>query len=124
MTGELIAQQKEGLHPSLRTFKSPLYRIKTEQYLIRIDQLADNTYRYASWKSSASESSTPDLIIANGAFEYDGSGGNHQITFSNGGYLYRVYRNVLGTADTPEVTLQVMENGAAILTEDGSLVRD
>ncbi len=124
MKAELIAGDKQGLHSSVATFESPLYKIKTETYLIRVDHLGDDKYRYASWKLAESESSKPDLVLGNGVFEYQGSGGNHDITFKNGDYIYKVERNVLGTDDTPDVTLTVEQKGEVIWSEGGTLVKD
>ena len=45
----LIANEKVNLHSSLKTFKNPTYKIKTKNYLIRIDELSNNKYRYASY---------------------------------------------------------------------------
>jgi len=118
----LIAQEKENLHSSLKTFKSPVYKIKTKVYLIRIDELSDYNYRYAAWKVNEKETSQPDLVINNGQIEYQGSGGNHVITFVNGIYTYKVYRNVIGTDTSPDITLEVEENGKVILTTDGTLI--
>ncbi|WP_343748632.1 hypothetical protein [Fluviicola sp.] len=119
---ELIAKEKEQLHPSLKTFENPEYRILTENYRIRIDELANDKYRYASWKKNADESSKPDLILSNGELEFQGSGGNHVMTFVSGNYVYKVYRNMIAEKDTPDITLEIEKNGKTILTEGGSLI--
>ena len=118
---DLIAKEKENLHISLKTFKNPTYKIKTKNYLIRIDKLSDYKYRYASWKTNKIESSKPDIILNNGELEFDGSGGNHVIAFSNGIYTYKVYRNIMGEDNSPDITFEVEKNGKIILTEDGTL---
>lgn len=118
----LIAKEKGDLHTSLKTFESPIYKIKTKIYLIRIDELSDYNYRYAAWKVNEKETSKPDLVINNGQIEYEGSGGNHVITFVNGIYTYKVYRNVIGTDTSPDITLEVEENGKVILKTDGTLI--
>lgn len=119
---ELIAKEKEQLHPSLKTFENPEYRILTENYRIRIDELANDKYRYASWKKNADESSKPDLILSNGELEFQGSGGNHVMTFVSGNYVYKVYRNMIAEKDAPDITLEIEKNGKTILTEGGSLI--
>lgn len=118
----LIAEDKEKIHPSLKTFKLPTYKIKTENFLIRIDELANEKYRYASWKISDNESSKPELVLQNGTIEFGGSGGNHVITFVNGKYTYKVYRIILGEGDSPEIRLIVEKEGKTILTQDGALI--
>ena len=120
---DLINKEKQNVHSSLKSFESPTYKIKTKKYLIRIDELENKKYRYASWKINEKESSKPDLILNNGELEFQGSGGNHVITFINGNYTYKVYRNILGEKDTPDITLEVEENGNTILHQDGTLLK-
>jgi hypothetical protein len=119
---DLIAKEKEDLHISLKTFESPTYKIKTKNYLIRIDELTNNKYRYASWKRSEKESSIPNIILDNGELEYQGSGGNHVFTFTNNNYTYRVYRTIMGEPGSPDIILEVKKNGKVILTEDGTFI--
>ncbi len=89
--------------------------------MIRIDKLSDYKYRYASWKTIKIESSKPDIILNNGELEFEGSGGNHVITFSNGKYTYKIYRNIIGEDNSPDITFEVEKDGKIILTEDGTL---
>jgi hypothetical protein len=121
LRSELIAKENGNLHISLRTFKNPTYKIKTKTSLIRIDKLNDNKYRYASWKIGADEASKPGIIIENGELEFDGSGGNHVITFIKENYTYKIYRNIMGEENSPDITLEVEQDGEIILTEDGKL---
>jgi hypothetical protein len=118
---DLIAEEKENLFISLKNFEKPIFKIKTRTSLIRIDQLTNNYYRYASWKIGEEQSSKPDIIIDNGELKYEGSGGNHVITFVKGNYTYRIYRNILADENSPDITLEVEKNGEVILTEDGSI---
>lgn len=119
---DLIAKEKERVHSSIKNFESPLYKIKTKKYLIRIDQLTNSKYRYTSWKIGEKESSKPDLILNNGQWEFEGSGGNSVITFSNKNYSYKVYRNIIGEDNAADITLEVEKGGRIILTEDGTLM--
>lgn len=119
---DLINKEKENIHSSLKSFESPTYKIKTKKYLIRIDELKNKKYRYASWKINEKESSKPDLILNNGELEFQGSGGNHVITFTSGNYVYKVYRNILSEENTPDITLEVEENEKTILHQDGTLI--
>lgn len=121
---DLVKNQKEHLHSSLSNFEKPTYKIRTKKYLIRIDELANEKYRYASWKVTDKESSKPELIINGGKIVFSGSGGNHVITFANGNYVYKVYRNVIGTKDSADITLEIEQNGKTILTENGTLISD
>lgn len=119
---DLIVKDKQNLHLSVKTFENPIYKIKTKKYLIRIDELTNNKYRYASWKIGEKEASKPDIVLENGALEFQGSGGNHVITFVNGNYTYKVYRNIIGTENSPEITLNIEKDGETILSEDGTLI--
>lgn len=119
---QLIAEEKKQVHTSLSIFKNPVYKIETENYLIRIDELQNSKYRYASWKITENESSKPDLILKNGDFEFQGSGGNGMFTFKSGIYSYKIYRNIIGEIDTPEITLIVEKSGKLVLREDGKLI--
>lgn len=121
---ELIRKDKEQLHATLRNYKSPVYKIQTEKFLIRIDELSENSYRYVSWKAGADEAILPDLVLKNGICEMQGSGGNHEFTFVNGIYTYKVRRNILGERDSPDVTIQVEKRGEIIFIAPGSLILD
>ena len=121
---ELIRKDKEQLHATLKNFKSPVYKIQTEKFLIRIDELSENSYRYVSWKAGAEEAIQPDLVLKNGLCEMQGSGGNHEFTFVNGIYTYKVRRNILGERDSPDVTIQVEKRGEIIFIAPGSLILD
>lgn len=117
-----LKKDKDGLHPDLRKFHRPAYKILTKRYFIRVDEFEDNTYRYASWKKGKEESSLPDLVLRNGEYEAEGTGGNHRFVFTNGIYQYIVYRNVMGEGEVSEITLEVLKNDKVILKEDGILL--
>lgn len=120
---DLIEKDKANLHASLKIFESPTYRIKTKTSLIRIDEVSENVYRFASWKKNEKESSKPDIIMSNGVLEYDGTGGNHYIIFEDGSTKYKVYRFIMGAEeDTPDVTVEIEKDEKTLLTEDGTLV--
>jgi hypothetical protein len=46
----IIVKEKKNLFSTLKQYKSPVYKITTKSYLIRIDELSNGKYRYASWK--------------------------------------------------------------------------
>ena len=119
----LIKADKNKLPKSLQVFEKPLYLILTKNYKIRIDEKVQEKYRYAGWKIN-NQKTDPDLIIENGVLEYDGSGGNHTITFKNNGYTYLVSIIMLGTKDDPDATLEVLKDGKTIMTENGKINRN
>ena len=97
--------------------------IFTKNYKIRIDEKADGVYRYAAWKIK-NQKSEPDIIIENGVWEFQGSGGNHTITFENEGYIYIVSINIIGADDTPDATLEILKQDKKIFREDGEIKRN
>ena len=117
----ILAQQKQMLHPTLKQFKDVALQFKTEKYQVRIDQLSNGNYRYAAWAASKAQSSKPDLILNNGSVTMDGSGGNHFYRFKNGAYQYTVYRFILGAEDI-DVELVVEKNSKEILKQAGEIL--
>ncbi len=120
---DAIQTDKNQLPKSLQDIKKPVYLIITKNYKIRIDETKEGVYRYAGWKIKNAKSE-PDIIIENGVLEFEGSGGNHTITFKNNGYTYIVSINELGTVDTPDATLEVSKQDKTLLTEDGKIKRN
>jgi hypothetical protein len=118
-----IQADNNQLPKSLQDFEKPAYLIFTKNYKIRIDEKAEGIYRYAAWKIKNAKSE-PDIIIENGVMEFQGSGGNHTITFKNNGYTYVVSINVIGTADDPDATLEVLKDDKTILSEEGKIKRN
>ncbi|MCF3109233.1 hypothetical protein LL912_10625 [Niabella sp. CC-SYL272] len=118
-----IQKDKQQLPPSLQQFVAPLYKIVTNRYRIRIDELAGGQWRYACW-SLKSRKQEPDLVLCNGVFEAQGSGGNHTITFANNLYRYMVAINRLGTRETPEAVLTVYKGATPLLNDPGKIIRN
>lgn len=117
-----ISQQKTQLHSSLKQFKQPIFVFQTSQYLVRIDELANAKYRYASWKHGKAQSSQPDLVLNQGIIQMDGSGGNHRYIFKTGNYKYIVTRTILGDSSVADVSLTVLNGTRPILQQDGVLL--
>lgn len=123
LLANVIQTDKNQLPKSLQDFDKPLYLIFTKNYKIRIDQTAEGIYRYAAWKIK-NQKNEPDIIIKNGVLEFQGSGGNHIITFKNNDYIYTISINEIGTEDTPDATLEVSKQEKTILTEGGKIKRN
>jgi hypothetical protein len=122
LSNKLIAAEKAKLHPSIAKFKAPEYILETSKFRIRIDDLGNNNYRYASWSVKQKMSEKPDLVITNGKWIPDGSGGNSYFDFKKGDYLYRCYIIVLGTNDSPPATLTIYQNNKTILEQEAIIV--
>ena len=119
---QLIQKEKDNLYSLLKIFERPKFKIQTKHFYIRVDELKDYNYRYASWKIGSSESIKPNLVLENGVLEHEGTYGNHFITFKNGEYKYIVYRSLIGEENTPEISVEVFKNDKLILKEDGILL--
>jgi hypothetical protein len=97
---ELIEADRSRLHPSLQKYVEPICILKTKKFIIRIDELENYNYRYASWPINKPMSDKPDLVILKGDVIFEGSGGNHYYEFKNGGYTYQCSIIIMGEDDS------------------------
>jgi len=105
------------LHSSLSQFSENRLIWETENYLIRIDDMGNSSYRYAVWPVESNQGDEPDLILYGGTIHRDGTGGNHYYLFQNNEYSYKCYVWRIGTCETPGF-LSVSRNDTEILNED------
>ncbi len=122
LKNKLIAGEKGKVHSSIAAFKAPVYVLETSKFRIRIDDLGNDNYRYASWPIKKPMSEKPDLVITNGKWISDGSGGNSHYEFKKDSYLYSCYIIVIGTSDSPPAQLIISQNGKDILSQDAKIV--
>ncbi|SFT82295.1 hypothetical protein SAMN04487870_1925 [Pseudoalteromonas sp. DSM 26666] len=115
---KLIAQDKQSLHSSIKTFQKPILDWKTANYRVRIDNLGDGNFRYASWNMDKSPRDRPDIVLIHGEITFSGSGGNHSYTFKNGRYSYILHVTVIGCDTSPPGWLEVYKNDKQLLFED------
>ncbi len=120
---ELIEKDKNKLYSAINDFKNPVLILKTSKFKIRIDEMNDGSYRYASWPINKEMNEKPDLILYKGKVTFDGSGGNHSYKFKNGIYVYECIINVIGTADTPPASLIVYKGEKEVLKQDAKIIR-
>jgi len=114
----LIEKQKQTLHSSISDYKKPILEWKTAKFHIRIDDLGDYNYRYASWSIDKKTNKKPDLVLFNGKMAFEGSGGNHHYSFINGKYIYRCYVSLLGNSESAPGTLDVFRGKEHLLSDD------
>lgn len=114
---KLINDEKSNLHASLSKFREPKLKMSTKQFSIRIDDLGNGNYRYASWPRGISEKKKPDLIITHGKLIPDGSGGNYKYTFKNGTYTYECRISPLKEDDSSVAFVSVFKEGHRILNQ-------
>ena len=115
---KLIAQDKQSLHSSIKTFQKPILDWDTAKYRVRVDDLGDGNFRYASWNIDKSPSDRPDIVLIHGEITFSGSGGNHSYTFKNGHYSYILHVTVIGCDTSPPGWLEVYKNDKQLLFED------
>ncbi len=114
---KLIAQNKQSLHSSIKTFQKPILDWDTAKYRVRIDDLGDGNFRYASWSIDKSPSDKPDIVLINGDITFEGSGGNHHYTFKNGRYSYVLQVTVIGCDTSPPGWLEVYKDEKLLLSD-------
>ena len=114
---ELIRLEKKTLDESLQKFKQPICIIETSTFQIRFDDLGEGNFRYASWALKNKMSDKPDLVIKNGEYIPEGSGGNHIYHFKNQDYVYDCSIFVLSEAYTPAQFLSIYKSGKEILSQ-------
>ncbi|WP_428230767.1 hypothetical protein [Flavobacterium sp.] len=119
---KLITGKKGKLNSALTNFKKPVCILETSKFRIRIDDLGNDSYRYASWSLKQSMSEKPDLVLNNGKFIQEGTGGNHSFEFKKGNYIYTCYIIVLGEKNTPPARLVISQNGKEILNQEAKIV--
>jgi len=113
----LIKAEKETLHESIRKFKDPIHILETSKYRIRIDDLGNGNYRYSSWSVKSKMSDKPDLILSDGKFIPEGSGGNHKYEFKNADYIYECSIIVMGEEGSPPALLTIYKGEKEILSQ-------
>jgi hypothetical protein len=96
-TVNLRDQQAESKEPAL------IFACETKTHRIAIDELEGGGFRYRSWNKPKSLSTAPDLDLAQGKQEYEGSGvcAHSVYTFTSGQAVYQV-EGGLGCTDGSE----------------------
>ncbi|MXO07463.1 hypothetical protein [Flavobacterium sp. HBTb2-11-1] len=122
LKNSLIASQKKNVYTSLSNFKEPVAVIETSKFRIRIDDLGNENYRYASWSLNQKMTDKPDLVIENGIFHADGTGENHHYEFKKGNFRYECHFIVLGEKGSAPAMLIVYQSEKEILSQDAKIV--
>lgn len=122
LKNKLIIGEKSKVHSSIAKFKEPVCVLETSKFRIRIDDMGNNKYRYASWSIKKKMTEKPDLIITNGKFIADGTGGNHSYEFKKSNYVYQCFIIVLGEKDAPPAKLVITQSTKTILSQDARIV--
>ncbi|TDQ08413.1 hypothetical protein [Pedobacter metabolipauper] len=118
---KLIALDKSYVHESIKEFERPIVVLETTKYIIRIDDMGSNSFRYAAWNLSGKMSDKPNLILKNGKLTMEGSGGNHKYEFKSGTYTYTCPIFVTGGKNTPPALLVIYKGGKEILAQKAQI---
>lgn len=83
------AKQKESntLYRTARNYDALEFECRTDSLHIRAQRHGKNL-RYFAWKNGQSLATKPQLALQNGVYDFQGSGGNHNLIFSNPPYVY------------------------------------
>ena len=98
----LIEMERLELHASLRSYREPVLEWETCSFRIRVDRL-DGGYRYAAWRVDRLHDSEPDLVIANGTDNAEGTLGDHGFYFANGAYKYILFVDTASTVSAGDL---------------------
>lgn len=113
---KLIEELRTRLHPSLQKFHEPEPEYKTEKFLIRIDDMGGNQYRYAAWSLPKTSAEQPDIVIYDGTITVVGTACLTSYTFKNGAYTYVVD---FGVVCGPELGfLEIFDGEKEILRQE------
>ncbi len=100
------------LHQSLQQYYELCTYFVTKGFRVRIDRMADDSYRYASWPRSKETSVRPDLVIEGGRYDEQ----KDCYTFENEGYTYYVGSFMVN--DENRRGLVVSKDGRVLLKQE------
>ena len=100
------------LHQSLQQYYELCTYFVTKGFRVRIDRMADDSYRYASWPRSKETSVRPDLVIEGGRYDEQ----KDCYTFENEGYTYYVGSFMVN--DENRRGLVVSKDGKVLLKQE------
>lgn len=122
LKSKIIAKEKAKLHSSIAKFKAPECVLETSKFRIRIDDLGNENYRYASWSIKKAMNEVPDLVITKGKLILEGNGGNHRFEFKKGQYTYECSITPLREKGVSPASLTIYQNKKVILSQDAKIV--
>ena len=107
------------VHPSLRKYECICYLCTSESHYIRIDDMGQGIYRYASWPRNSRFSDAPSLVIFGKETRIADRGDrfNRALPFVNDGYEYRILL-ILGRWGLYADEIEILNNGKVIQKMD------
>jgi hypothetical protein len=95
----LVKETKNIIHKSVNMWKKNYVTCETDKFIIRVDLMDDDDLRYVAWSKPKKISDAPDIVLFNGAQEFQGTMGGVTYTFENHDYYYRVDQKDLAPSD-------------------------
>ena len=107
------------LHSSLHQYKRIVYLCTSNSHHIRIDDIGQGIYRYASWPINSKFSDVPSLVIFGKETNITDKDGlvNHVLSFYNDGYEYRILL-IPGRWGFYADEIEILNNGKVIQKSD------
>jgi hypothetical protein len=119
---ELNKIEKRGLYKSINEFKESICILETTKYRIRIDDLGGGNYRYVSWPLNSKMSDRPEMVLENGHYVPEGSGGNYSYKFKNAEYTYECSMIIMGEDNSPPAFLTIYKGDSVILSQSAQMI--
>ena len=107
------------LHPSFHKYERICYLCTSESHYIRVDDMGQGIYRYASWPRNTRFSDAPSLVIFGKETNIADRGDiyNHALSFVNEGYEYRILL-IPGRWGLYADEIEILNNGKVIQKSD------
>ena len=107
------------LHPSLHKYKHLMYLCNTKSHYIRVDDMGQDIYRYASWPRNTKFTDAPSLVLLGKETNIADRGDiyNHALSFVNEGYEYRILL-IPGRWGFYADEIEILNNGKVIQKSD------
>ena len=101
------------LHPSLHDFMMLRQTLVTPDHNVRIDEMADGSFRYASWPKDSAMTAQPEIVVEGGSYDQ----GTHCYLFGNDGYTYIVADLTDEDFDDEDIALVIKKDGKSVLRQ-------
>lgn len=96
-------------------FNQAVVEVTTPRFHIRIDDIGQGAFRYASWPIDKKTSDAPDLILNNGRILR--AGRNQRFVFDNGTYSYQLNIDSARAGTEPSGSLEILKGGQPWIRE-------
>jgi hypothetical protein len=95
----LTKEIQNRIYQTVKEWKRNLIVCETDKFLIRVDIMEDDEFRYVSWSKPKKINDKPDLIVFKGVQDFQGTMGGVSYTFKNDGYYYQIDQRDMAESD-------------------------